>query len=194
MSVVAMERGEDKPRSVSLGRPLTAISNRAPYQLKRQHGRLLCQRNVGGLVSVLDEVMGQSGEAWIAWGEKGDVPDWVGIPPDNPSYALRLIQLTDQEVQHYYHGFSNRILWPLSHYFLDRCRFRNEYWSAYQAVNEKFAAAFREGCKDQDLVWIHDFHLTLLPGLLRRVRPGLSLGFFWHIPFPASPVLRGERP
>lgn len=170
--------------------PLTIISNRAPYQLKKKFGQLVCEKNVGGLVSVLDEVMRQSGGAWIAWGEKGDVPDCIGVPTDDPRYSLRLIRLTDQEVQHYYHGFSNRILWPLSHYFLDRCRFRNEYWSAYQAVNEKFARAFKEEPGDHGRVWIHDFHLTLLPRLLRKDSPNLSIGFFWHIPFPASPVFR----
>lgn len=173
-----------------LSRPLVIISNRAPYQLKRQHGRLLCQKNVGGLVSVLDEMMCRTGGVWVAWGEKEDVPTRIGIPLDKPRYSLRLIRLTEQEIQNYYHGFSNRILWPLSHYFLDRCRFRNEYWSAYQAVNEKFAQAFMEGPSDHDPVWIHDFHLTLLPDLLRKERPNLSIGFFWHIPFPASPVFR----
>src|SRR3990170_3153897 len=169
---------------------LAIISNRAPYQLKERFGRLSCERNVGGLVSVLDEMMCQAGGTWIAWGEGWGSCNEVGIPPEAPTYSLRPVPLTDQEVNHYYHGFSNRVLWPLSHYFLDRCRFRAEYWSAYQAVNQKFAAAFRAGCKDQDLVWIHDFHLTLLPGFLRKERANLSIGFFWHIPFPASPVFR----
>ena len=170
--------------------PLTIISNRAPYQIKKNSGQLTCEKNAGGLVSVLDEILCQAGGTWIAWGEKEGAPSRVEIPLDKPKYALRLIRLAEQEVQNYYHGFSNRILWPLSHYFLDRCRFRAEYWSAYQAVNQKFAAAFRAGCKDQDLVWIHDFHLTLLPGFLRKERANLSIGFFWHIPFPASPVFR----
>src|SRR3989338_3611963 len=170
--------------------PLTIISNRAPYQIKKNSGQLTCEKNAGGLVSVLDEILCQAGGTWIAWGEKEGAPSRVEIPLDKPKYALRLIRLAEQEVQNYYHGFSNRILWPLSHYFLDCRRFRAEYWSAYQAVNQKFAAAFRAGCKDQDLVWIHDFHLTLLPGFLRKERANLSIGFFWHIPFPASPVFR----
>jgi len=169
---------------------LAIISNRAPYQLKERFGRLSCERNVGGLVSVLDEMMCQAGGTWIAWGEGWGSCNEVGIPPEAPTYSLRPVPLTDQEVNHYYHGFSNRVLWPLSHYFLDRCHFRAEYWSAYQAVNEKFAQAFMEGPSDHDPVWIHDFHLTLLPGLLRKERRNLSIGFFWHIPFPASPVFR----
>ena len=171
-------------------RPLTVISNRAPYRLRERFGRLSGEKNVGGLVSVLDEMMCQAGGAWIAWGEREGVPTRIGIPLNEPRYTLRLVQLTEQEVQNYYHGFSNRILWPLSHYFLDRCHFRAEYWSAYQAANEKFAEAFAESSTGHDLVWIHDFHLTLLPALLRRGRPSLSIGFFWHIPFPSSPVFR----
>ena len=170
--------------------PITVISNRAPYQLKRKFGQVVCEKNAGGLVSVLDEVMRQSGGAWIAWGEKGETPDSVGIPIENPRYSLRLVRLTEEEVQHYYYGFSNRIVWPLSHYFLDRCHFETEYWNGYQAVNQKFAKVYGERSSNREPVWIHDFHLTLLPGLLRRDHPDFPIGFFWHIPFPASPVFR----
>ncbi|MGH7770968.1 MAG: alpha,alpha-trehalose-phosphate synthase (UDP-forming) [Candidatus Binatia bacterium] len=173
-----------------MDRALAIISNRAPYQVKRIFGKLTYEKNVGGLVSVLDEVLCQAGGTWIAWGEKVDTEEQIGIPLDSPKYSLRLISLTDLEINYFYHGFSNRILWPLSHYFLDRCAFRNEYWRAYHTVNEKFAKAFRDSCRDQDLIWIHDFHLTLLPSLLREENPNLSIGFFWHIPFPASPVFR----
>lgn len=171
-------------------RGLTIITNRSPYQLKEKLGKPAYEKNAGGLVSVLDEVLRRAGGAWIAWGEKVPLPKQVGIPADSPRYSLRLIPLTDSEVDRYYHGFSNRVLWPLSHYFMDRCYFRTEYWNAYREVNEKFAAAFIEGSDHRGLVWIHDFHLTLLPRLLRKEVPKLPIGFFWHIPFPASPVFR----
>jgi len=175
---------------MDVNRWLTVISNRGPYQIKEGSEGLSYEKNGGGLVSVLDEIMRQTGGTWIAWDEKGQSPELVGIPQDGPRYSLRAITLTEQEVNHYYHGFSNRVLWPLSHYFLDRCHFRTEYWDGYKRVNEKFAKAFREAYEDQDRVWIHDFHLTLLPSLLRKERANLSIGFFWHIPFPASPVFR----
>lgn len=171
-------------------RRLTIISNRSPYQLKEKSGKLSYERNAGGLVSVLDEILRRAGGTWIAWGEKAVAPTQIGIPPESPRYSLSLIPLTDFEVDQYYHGFSNRVLWPLSHYFMDRCHFRGEYWKGYREVNEKFATAFREGTDHQELVWIQDFHLTLLPSFLRREHPRLSIGFFWHIPFPASPVFR----
>ncbi|MFQ5849349.1 MAG: trehalose-6-phosphate synthase [Candidatus Binatia bacterium] len=170
--------------------PLTIISNRAPYQLKKKLGQIYYEKNVGGLVTVLDEIMRQGGGTWIAWGEISETPERIGIPLDDPKYFMRLIRLTDQEVRNYYQGFSNRVLWPLSHYFLDRCHFRSEYWKAYQGVNEKFAKAFQESTDGSSNIWIHDFHLMLLPSLLRKERPDLSIGFFWHIPFPSSPVFR----
>jgi len=173
-----------------IDKPITIISNRAPYQLKKKFGQLTCEKNAGGLASVLDEIMCRRGGAWIAWGEKSEVFREMGIPLDTPKYSLRLVSLTDEEVKNYYHGFSNRVMWPLSHYFLDRCHFRSDYWKGYLEVNKKFARSFREDCADQDQVWVHDFHLTLLPALLRKERADLSIGFFWHIPFPASPVFR----
>lgn len=171
-------------------RLLTIISNRSPYQIKEKFGQLSYEKNTGGLVSVLDEIMRTAGGTWIAWGEKDNLPQQVGVPPDSPRYSLRLVSLTDTEVQNYYHGFSNRVLWPLCHYFLDRCHFRSDYWKSYVGVNEKFSRAFQNIPQDPDLIWIHDFHLTLLPARLRTQRSNLSIGFFWHIPFPASPVFR----
>ena len=170
--------------------PLTIISNRAPYKLKKKSGQISFEKNVGGLVSVLDEIMCQGGGTWIAWGETADTPERIAIPLDDPKYFMHLIPLTDQEVRNYYQGFSNRVLWPLSHYSLDRCHFRSEYWKAYQAVNEKFARVFIGESRGSNHIWIHDFHLTLVPSLLRQKRRDLSIGFFWHIPFPSSPVYR----
>jgi trehalose 6-phosphate synthase len=173
-----------------IGGPLTIISNRAPYELRKRAGKATYEKTVGGLVSVLDEIMCQGGGIWVAWGEAAGTFERIGVPVEDPKYSIKLIQLTDQEVRNYYQGFSNRVLWPLSHYFLDRCHFRTEYWKAYESVNHKFARAYTSGARSHDSIWIHDFHLTLLPGLIRGENRGLSIGFFWHIPFPSSPVFR----
>lgn len=171
-------------------RPVTIISNRAPYQPKRRFGRISYEKTVSGVISILDEIMCHAGGTWIAWGEGAEVPQNLKFPLDDPKYYLRLIQLTGLEIRHYYEGFSNRVLWPLSHYFLNRCHFRSEYWEAYQEVNKKFAQVYKELSEDRDIVWIHDFHLSLLPSLLREEEQRLSIGFFWHIPFPVCPVFR----
>jgi len=169
---------------------LTIVSNRAPYEPKKKSGKLTYERTVGGLVSVLDEVMCRRGGTWVAWGERVDSTNEVAIPPGDPKYLMRLVQLTDQEVRNYYQGFSNRVLWPLSHYFVERCHFNAEYWKAYEGVNRKFARTFAGDTRGENSVWIHDFHLTLLPGFIREIRSNISIGFFWHIPFPSSPVFR----
>ena len=170
--------------------PLTIISNRAPYELRKRSGKPSYEKTIGGLVSVLDEIMCQGGGTWVAWGEAAGTVDRVEVPVENPRYSIKLIQLTDQEVRNYYQGFSNRVLWPLSHYFLDRCHFRAEYWKSYESVNAKFARAYASEGRSDGSIWIHDFHLTLLPSLIRGENRNQSIGFFWHIPFPASPVFR----
>ncbi len=134
--------------------------------------------------------MCQRGGNWIAWGEDLGSSAEIRVPEGDPKYSMRLIQLTEQEVRNYYQGFSNRVMWPLCHYFVERCQFNNEYWKAYDTVNRKFAKTFISQFDDQSSIWIHDFHLTLLPGMLREARHNLSIGFFWHIPFPASPLFR----
>lgn len=173
-----------------ISEPLSVISNRAPYDIKVKGGKAYYEKNVGGLVSVLDEVMQRSGGSWVAWGDNSDTPE-LGDGADICKYTLQFVKLSEQEVRNYYQGFSNRVLWPLSHYFLDRCHFRSEYWKSYRVVNQKFADAFGAGSRaDRRLVWIHDFHLALLPFMLRQQQGDLSIGFFWHIPFPPSPVFR----
>lgn len=172
-----------------LGSPLTVISNRAPYQVKTKLGRISFEKNAGGLVSVLDEVMRQAGGSWIAWGDTPEASSSMGVPADDPRYRLSFIRLSDQEMRLYYQGLSNRVLWPLAHYFLERCHFRSDFWKTYCSVNEKFARVFLE-TSDSTRVWIHDFHLTLVPELLRRERRDLSIGFFWHIPFPPPSIFR----
>jgi len=174
-----------------IAEPLSVISNRAPYQLKVRGGRVYREKSAGGLVSVLDEVMRRSGGSWVAWGDAPDVPKGSAVSGEAPNYSLQLVKLSETEVRNYYQGFSNRVLWPLSHYFLDRCHFRSEYWKSYRVVNQKFADAFLAVADGgQRMVWVHDFHLTLLPLMLRQKQRDLSVGFFWHIPFPPSPVFR----
>jgi trehalose 6-phosphate synthase/phosphatase len=101
------------------------------------------------------------------------------------------VHLTAAEVSRYYEGFANGVLWPLLHHFLDKVRFdhRGE-WEAYEAVNERFAAAAEGRYRPGDAVWVHDYQLMLVPEMLRRRIPEAPIGFFLHTPFPASEVFR----
>ena len=116
----------------------------------------------------------------------------VGKPARAGSERKQL-RRTERDVSQYYYGFSNRGLWPLSHYFVGRCQFRADQWQSYQRVNATFASTLLEELQDNDFVWVQDFHLTLVPALTRRARPDAKLGFFWHIPFP-EPSVFGVMP
>jgi trehalose 6-phosphate synthase/phosphatase len=98
--------------------------------------------------------------------------------------------LTAREEEDFYGRVCNDTLWPLFHYFGDRLRITPEAWERYVRVNERFADAILAHCGPGSRVWVHDFHLMLVPALLRARSPGLSVGFFLHTPFPSSEVYR----
>src|SRR5207237_247602 len=122
--------------------------------------------------------------AWVGQHAHDELrPETTGL-----AYPIRAVRLKEREVSHYYAGFSNQVLWPLCHMFPSRCRIQQSYWTAYRAANERFAAVVQASVTPGDLVWIHDFHLCLVPGLLRAAGVRARLGVFWHIPFPPPTV------
>lgn len=172
-------------------RRLVVVSNRAPVDIHRGVERRFVP-TVGGMVSALMPVFKAAGRGlWIAWsgGESSRKSrERIALPPDDPCFTLRCVQLSERDVSGSYYGFSNRGLWPLSHYFVGRCQFRLEQWQSYRRVNELFARVVLDELKPNDLVWVQDFHLATLPGLIRERRPQQPIGFFWHVPFPESSV------
>ena len=98
--------------------------------------------------------------------------------------------LSADEEEDFYGRVCNDTLWPLFHYFADRLRITPEAWERYVQVNERYADVILEHCEPDARVWVHDFHLMLVPAMLRRRAPGLSIGFFLHIPFPSSEIYR----
>ena len=94
------------------------------------------------------------------------------------------------QVDRYYYGFANRVLWPVFHYSIDRVPIDAAGWDAYRDVNEAFADVVAEQYRTDDTIWIHDYQLMLLPGMLRERLPDARIGFFLHIPFPSSEVFR----
>ncbi|GHF42972.1 alpha,alpha-trehalose-phosphate synthase [UDP-forming]/trehalose-phosphatase [Deinococcus metalli] len=166
------------------------VSNREPYAPSVQDGRVTWTPSIGGLTSALDPVMQREGGTWIAWGEQHPELGHADLPPAAPRYRVQRLALSGDEVQRYYHGFSNGALWPVSHYFVERAQFRADEWAAYRAVNARFAQAAIDAYRPGDLLWVHDYQLALVPGLLRAALPGARIGFFWHIPWPAQDVFR----
>ena len=177
---------------------LLIISNRAPYSLRRRGRKTDLVRSIGGLASTLDDTMRRRGGVWLAWSGTVSRPSRGSRHPltvrtlrvPDGGYRLRLLPLTDDQVTRYYHGFSNRSLWPLCHYFPTRAEFDVDEWRTYEAVNRLFARTASASIPANGLAWVNDFHLALVPRMLRSLRPGARIATFWHIPFPAPAVMR----
>lgn len=174
------------------------VSNRQPYVHVVKKGKIECQRGAGGVITALDPIMQTCQGTWVAYGngeadrkvagEKGKIQ----VPPDNPSYTLKRVWLTKEEENGYYYGYSNEALWPLCHTTFQRPVFRADDWEYYKKVNEKFANAVTEEVGDKNaFIWIQDYHLTLLPKLLKdRLGLKVVIAHFWHIPWPNHETFR----
>jgi trehalose 6-phosphate synthase len=181
---------------LSLSR-LILVSNREPYEHRRVKNQLIWEKSSGGLVSALDPVMRRLGGTWIAWGSgkaDRDVVDRdmvVEVPPDAPTYRLRRVWLEPTEIKGGYEGYANQVLWPLCHLTLDRVAYRKVFWHAYQAMNARFAEVVLDELREKPgFVWIHDFHLALLPGLIKASHPDQPVAVFLHTPWPGPDAFR----
>lgn len=194
MSESRAESDENRPSQ------LVVVSNRRPFTVKRSPDGPVVERSAGGLVAAVYPLMESTGGTWIAWEGEDVAQGREGIdsartrePGDEHAFCrLVPLRLNAREVQNYYYGFSNRALWPLCHLFIGRSHFDPDQFRDYVRVNEKFADATSEVVSPNDRIWIHDYHLALVPNLLRE-RSGTELGpmgLFWHIPFPPWDVFR----
>jgi len=179
-----------------LPRRFLVVSNRLPYQVDSRADGLHFAQGVGGLVTALDPILRLTGGTWIGWtGSYDRLPESVPLNEAGDSadeYRLRMVRLTPQEVEAYYLGYSNKCLWPLFHCFQELCEFSRQQWSAYREVNQKFAQVVIDEYRDGDLIWVHDYHLLLVPAMVRRALPEARIGFFLHIPFPPSELFLVE--
>jgi trehalose-6-phosphate synthase len=186
------------PVEFSARRPLLVVSNREPYvHAYGPDGGLVCAPTTGGVATALDALMRERGGVWVAHGSGDadratvDEHDRVWVPPDEPSYQVRRLWISDEEFAGYYGGFANEGLWPLCHIVHVRPVFRQGDWEQYQSVNRQFAEAIHEELRDpQSPVFIQDYHLALVAARLRELRPGARTAFFWHIPWPNQDRIR----
>jgi len=120
-----------------------------------------------------------------------DKENRVLVPPENSSYTLRRVWLTQHDIHRYYLGFANQFLWPLCHLRPDLTRIRSRYWERYRRVNRRFAEATLEEARGEEAaVWVQDYHLALTPLFIRARRPDVTLAHFWHIPWPPIDIFR----
>ncbi|GAA1382723.1 alpha,alpha-trehalose-phosphate synthase (UDP-forming) [Catellatospora chokoriensis] len=161
---------------------LVVLANRLPVdQATDPDGQACWRRSPGGLVTALHPIMQSRAGAWIGWhGRPGAAPK----PFNHDGIRLHPIELSAEEVDGYYEGQSNATIWPLYHDAVEQPVFDRRWRQAYHSVNHRFAAAAAQLAAPGALVWVHDYHLQLVPGMLRKLRPDLRIGFFLHIPFP----------
>jgi trehalose 6-phosphate synthase len=175
------------------GEKVVIVANREPYIHERRGGELKVVHPASGLVTALEPVMRACSGTWIAHGsgtadrEMVDRHDRIRVPPNEESYLLRRVWLTEEEERGYYYGFSNEGLWPLCHIAHARPTFRSEDWRQYQAVNRKFADAVCQEVDSEDpIILVQDYHFALAPRLIREQLPRATVIMFWHIPWPNS--------
>ncbi len=176
----------------TMGRTII-VSNRLPVKVTRdKKGGLRYKPSEGGLATGLGSIYKQGDNIWVGWpgihfdNEKEEKEAAEKLKAEN----MKPVTLTENEIELYYEGFSNETLWPTFHYFAQYALYKKSYWQAYEKVNQKFCDEVVAVANADDTIWLHDYQLLLLPGLIREKLPGVSIGFFLHIPFPSFEVFR----
>ena len=168
---------------------LIVVSNRLPMTVtKDEAGIWRINSGSGGLVTALSPVLRNRGGKWIGWLGGDEVPpdldELLARGSAESGYQLLPVELTPPEIEGYYTGFSNSMLWMLFHDFPSLCNFEPAFWPIYQQVNQKFAEAAAANSRPQDYIWVHDYHLLLVAAKLRAMSVNRRVGFFLHTPFP----------
>ncbi|TPX70354.1 alpha,alpha-trehalose-phosphate synthase (UDP-forming) [Spizellomyces sp. 'palustris'] len=176
---------------------LIVVSNRLPVTITKKDEGWNFAMSSGGLVSALSGLKKEMKFTWIGW------PGLDVTRDQQDSMKKQLIEqhscvpvfVSDELADMHYNGFSNSILWPLFHYHPGEINFNEDHWDAYQGVNRAFADAVADMVEDGDIIWVQDYHLMLLPTMLReqlieKKRKNVKIGFFLHTPFPSSEIYR----
>jgi trehalose 6-phosphate synthase/phosphatase len=188
----AAANGRKSRATKSSGRVIL-VSNRLPISVRVEHGELVVGRSSGGLATGLSGYHDRGESVWIGW--PGET--WRLTPDQRKTLSTSLaamhafpVDLSAAEVQRYYDGFSNGVLWPLLHYQMDKLPLNAEGWETYERVNQRFADVVVDQYRPGDLIWVHDYQLALVPGMIRAQLPDAAIGFFLHVPFPSGEVFR----
>ena len=166
---------------------VVVVANRLPVQRLDavDGGEPTWATSPGGLVSALAPALAESERInWVGWA--GDLDDGSGEPFVVDGMTLHPIAISAEDKRLHYDGMSNGTLWPLYHDKISPPAFHRSWYLGYRRVNERFAEAAAKVAPQNSLVWVHDYQLQLVPGLLRELRPDLRIGFFLHIPFPPA--------
>lgn len=168
------------------------VSNRLPVKIAEDNNNLSLTPSEGGLATGLGSIYKDGDNIWIGW---------PGLEVDNEERQKKICKhleelslvpvfLSEEEIKRYYEGFSNELLWPIFHYLPTYANYDYQNWLSYVQVNQKFTDVILEHLNPGDTLWVHDYQLLLVPGLIRLKQPDVSIAFFNHIPFPSQELFR----
>jgi len=184
----------------SVRRRLVVVSNRLPFTASVENGKLQFSQSAGGLATGISAFLDsykyhlpiREEHLWVGW-PGGTIDESFRQELRARSLSKHQsypVLLSEEDMDLFYLGFCNKTLWPLFHYFPSYTVYNDEYWQNYKKVNQFFADTLLEILQPNDIVWIQDYHLMLLPLMLRRHRPDGLTGFFLHTPFPSFEIFR----
>lgn len=172
---------------------LFIVSNRLPVKAKEtSDGQFEFERSEGGLATGLGSLQTSYEQHWIGWPgvclkRKSDEKK---IKAELEQFNYHPVFLSSTQYNQYYEGYSNSTIWPLCHYFYEFSKYKRSYWQAYQDVNKLFCKEVLKHVDDDSMIWVQDYQLMLLPGMLREGHASLRIGYFHHIPFPSYELFR----
>lgn len=172
---------------------LMIVSNRLPVTMSRREGKLTLESSAGGLATGLGSIYRSRDSLWIGW--PGVSRERIGDRREEIETRLAEdrfypVWLTQHDVENHYYGFCNKTIWPLFHYLSLYTIYSKNYWEAYKRVNMEFCDEVIRVAREDDIIWVQDYHLMLLPMMIRERMPDSKIGFFLHIPFVSSEVFR----
>ena len=182
------------------GRRIIIVSNRLPFTVEQANGKLEFKESVGGVATGLKSLLDTKQSflslkpdyVWVGWPggtisdeQKGEVRSRA-----RSEFRSYPVFLSEEDFENFYQGFCNKTIWPLFHYFPSNVTYDENCWLQYKRVNEAFSESLLEVVHEDDILWIHDYHLMLLPNLVRKELPKIRVGFFLHVPFPQFEIFR----
>jgi trehalose 6-phosphate synthase/phosphatase len=181
-----------KARKPAAGTRIIVVSNRLPVTLKKTEQGWDTARSSGGLASAMNPLIGKTGGEWIGWagdsgGEDSEKRQAILSEWAKTDHCFA-VDLPKDVAAGFYEGYANQTLWPVFHNFPSQLKFDAKHWESYVEANRIFCEAVVDRYRPNDLIWVHDYHLMLLPQMLRERCPDAAVGFFLHIPFPSSEI------
>lgn len=171
---------------------LIIISNRLPLKIVEENNEFKIIPSQGGVATGLDSLETKLEKHWVGWPgmhlEEGKEKET--IDKQLCEQHFHPVYLSPEQIENFYEGYSNSVLWPLCHYFPNFMQYENNYWDTYEEVNALFGKVATEIIEPGDIVWVQDYQLMMVPGMLREETPDISIGYFHHIPFPSYEIFR----